>query len=50
MIVDGKHRGLVGAIAERDDRKYYLWVRLIHNDEIVRISFDEACEWTVRDE
>jgi G patch domain/KOW motif-containing protein len=50
MIVDGKHRGLVGAIAERDDRKYYLWVRLIHTDEIVKISFDEACEWTVRDE
>lgn len=50
MIVEGKYRGLVGAIAERDERKCYLWVRLVHNDEIVKLSYDEACEWTVRDD
>uniref|UniRef100_A0AC34G6G2 G-patch domain-containing protein n=1 Tax=Panagrolaimus sp. ES5 TaxID=591445 RepID=A0AC34G6G2_9BILA len=45
MVLAGKYRGSVGRIVDRDDRKYKVWVALHESDDIVKVDFDDACEY-----
>jgi G patch domain/KOW motif-containing protein len=50
MVVAGKYRGQIGAVAERDNKRESLWLRLLQNDEMIKLSFEDVCEWMGRDD
>ncbi|KAI6234353.1 G-patch domain-containing protein [Aphelenchoides fujianensis] len=45
MIVAGKHRGQVGQVVERDDRRYQLDVRVLGRRDVIKADFDDVCEF-----
>ncbi|KAI6221004.1 G-patch domain-containing protein [Aphelenchoides fujianensis] len=45
MIVAGKHRGQVGQVVERDDRRYQLDVRMLGRRDVIKADFDDVCEF-----
>jgi ribosomal protein S4E len=45
MVLAGKYRGSVGRIVDRDDKKYKVWVALHESDDVVKVDFDDACEY-----
>ncbi|KAI6238333.1 G-patch domain-containing protein [Aphelenchoides fujianensis] len=45
MIVAGKHRGQVGQVVERDDRRYQVDVRMLGRRDVIKADFDDVCEF-----
>uniref|UniRef100_A0A914Y8F8 KOW domain-containing protein n=1 Tax=Panagrolaimus superbus TaxID=310955 RepID=A0A914Y8F8_9BILA len=45
MVLAGKYRGSVGRIIDRDDKRYKVWVALHELDDVVKVDFDDACEY-----
>ena len=45
MVLAGQYRGGVGQIIDRDDKKYKVWVALHESDDVVKVDFDDACEY-----
>uniref|UniRef100_A0A1I7ZVT2 G-patch domain-containing protein n=1 Tax=Steinernema glaseri TaxID=37863 RepID=A0A1I7ZVT2_9BILA len=48
MIVSGRRRGQLAILKKRDKERQRIYVRVIDTKEDVKLSFDEACEWTER--
>ncbi|KAK0415594.1 hypothetical protein QR680_012019 [Steinernema hermaphroditum] len=48
MIVGGKRRGKLAVLEERDVDRERIKVRVLGTDEVVKLSFDDACEYVGR--
>jgi hypothetical protein len=45
MILKGREKGRVGVVVDRDDKQYLLKVRVLGLKDLVRVDFDDACEY-----
>lgn len=45
MVVNGPLRGNIAVLEARDKKKHMVFARLITNDEIVTVCFDDVCEY-----
>lgn len=45
MIVGGRWRGSLAMLEMKERKKERVVARLLHSEEIVKISYDDVCHW-----